>query len=210
MKLRTADGRSYSITQNDLLWIARAAQAEGGNEAATLWTWAWRFMVNANGRGSLAELVRAHSQPVNPAWDSASDPKCIAHPERCGAAALERRAYFSSLPWEQIRGDVRDLVLAWATAQVENPAPRATDFADEQVSRAFLARPGNAGAEVVLRDGNWYIAEARARALPADYVTVEHDGKVAGARKLSPWLAALAGGAAVLAAAGGLAWWSSR
>jgi hypothetical protein len=205
MRIVRKDGRAYTLTQNDLLWAARAAKYEGGSPAASLWAWAWRFMVNGSGSGSFANLVRAHSQPVNPLWDEATDEKCIANPDRCTPAALARRHEAATATWESLPRSITSLVTSWAEARVPNPAPRANNFADAEVSRYFLSRPANAGATVVLRDGNWYIAERNTQALPADYVTIEHAGSIAGP-------VAAGGSLLFLGALGalGYAWWRAR
>lgn len=173
------DGRSYQITDDDLLWLARSVHCEGGDPAATMWTYAWRLIVK-QWPGTLAELVRAHSQPVNPAWDEATDPLCQRWPERCSAASLARRAQCANARWEDLPAELRQKVLTWARAGVINPAPRATDFADARVSTSFLARPANANARVVLRAGNWYIAEQPS--LNQNHVTIQHAGRTAGTR----------------------------
>lgn len=189
-------GRSYQITSNDLLWLARAVACEGGNEAATAWTYAWRFIVKG-WRGTLADLVRAHSQPVNPIWDEASDERCVSNPSRCTPAQLERRARCASATWDSLPEQVRIKVLAWARGALGNPAPKATDFADQVVSESFLRR--NPNARVVLRDGNWYIAEEPQ--LPSNHVRVEGGDATsgAGAGVLGALALAAAGWAAVRA-----------
>lgn len=204
-RIRTADGRVYQITPEDVLWLARSIKYEGGNHAATAWTYAWRLMVKRWSRG-LAALVRAHSQPVNPAWDEASDPLCQAHPERCTEQALARRAEAASRTWESL-GSIAVLVLDWAQAKVPNPAPRAVDFADPQVSQSYLNR--NPTAQVVLRTRNWYIADRQALALPDDFVTIEYEGRTAGART-NGFVMGAGVGLTISALAAGAAYWFFR
>lgn len=193
-------GRSYQITPDDVLWLARSVACEGGNPAATAWTYAWRY-ITKRFSGSFASMVRSHSQPVNPAWDEATDERCVSNPDHCTERALANRARCAGASWDSIPSSVRAVVLAWATARQQNPAPRATDFANAAVSRSFLNR--NPDARVVLRAGNWYIAEQPS--LPADHVVIEYGGRVAGPT-------AAAGGAILLGAAvfAGWAYWRSR
>lgn len=174
--LRTRGGLTYQLTRDDILWMARAAKYEGGDHAATFWTWAQRFAIRFRFSGTFAGMIRAHSQPVNPAWDESTDAKCLQYPERCTSAHLARRLAARTASWASL-GDVADLAVAWAQARVSNPAPQATDFADAQVSRSFLER--NPDARVVRVSGNWYIAEAAALALPANEVSVVYKGRVA-------------------------------
>lgn len=72
MRFTDAAGRyEYSATSADVLWLARAVQAEGEPRyivAATLVN-GFMYARSARGyRGSLAEWVRAYAQPVNPRW----------------------------------------------------------------------------------------------------------------------------------------------
>jgi hypothetical protein len=200
--IRTMDGQSYQITPDDVLWLARSVQYEGGNHDATMWTYAWRLMLKAGGRTSLATLVRGHSQPINPLWDEATDPNCVRYPERCTAAHLARRREAANKSWGELPAARR--VLEWAQAKVSNPAPRATDFADAQVSRHFLSQ--HPDARVVMQSGNWYIAEAVALSKPDDYITIEYQGRVAGPGT-SFGVKVLAGAFGILASLGGVALW---
>lgn len=167
----------YQITPEDVLWLARSVHKEGGSNAATIWTYLQR---QAAGRrsGSLASLVLAHSQPVNPAW-RADGEHCrpggdYAGTQYCTAQQLAARAANAVRPWDEIPQSVRDTIVAAVTAKLANPVPKATDFADPSVSAGFLSR--NPGARVVLRAGNWYIDEGRV----TSPVFVELDGQRAG------------------------------
>lgn len=173
--ITTSSGYRYQITPTDLLWLARSVQYEGGNELATAWTYAQR-QADRRRTGPLYELVLGHSQPVNPKWRRTGE-FCRPGGSRAGTDAcsedrLARRDEAANLPWAGINDRVRTLLTNWAQGRTTNPVPRATDFADPAVSAAFLERPANAGSVVVLRDGNWYIAEARAARWPAGFVQI--------------------------------------
>lgn len=190
--IRSKDGWSYRLTPDDVLWVARSAAYEGGDIASTLWTYAQR-MASFRPR-SFAGMVRAHSQPINPLWESMTSPGCVAHPERClpsrpgGPDPLVRRLEARTAPWDSLASRVK--VLAWAQARTPNPVPRATDFADAQVSGSFIRR--NPLARVVSRvpsgrSEQWYLSEGSDSAprrpsndWPADQVTMEYAGRVAG------------------------------
>lgn len=193
-----ANGYSYRITPTDLLWLARSVQYEGGNYLATAWTYAQRQVLYRR-TGSLASLVQAHSQPVNPAWRRDGE-KCrpggpYHDSDSCSEARLARRDEAASLPWSEIDERVRNLLVAWATGETRNPVPRATDFADQAVSEGFISR--NPGTVVVLRDGNWYLAETGAARWPAGFVQIAGPGAVAAA----------GGGGSLLLLVGVGAWW---
>lgn len=182
-RIRTKDGWSYQITPDDVLWLARSSKFEGGSKPATLWTYAQRL---ANHRGSsLTNLVRAHSQPVNPIWASLTGAGCVAHPDKCTPEQLARRAQASTATWESL--STAPTVLAWAQAKLPNPAPRSTDFADQTVGASFVRR--HTDSRIVLDAGNIYIAEGPSTAgsgggapthWDPDYVTIAYAGHVAG------------------------------
>ena len=71
MTIISAGGKSLKVTADDRLWLLRAVQAEGEPRRAVAEAlvnlWAWQ---RATGRSeqSLAALVRAYAQPVNPRW----------------------------------------------------------------------------------------------------------------------------------------------
>ena len=211
-QIRSKGGYVYQLTPDDLLWLARSVQFEGGDQASTMWTYAQRQVMRRRTR-SIASLVRAHSQPVNPKWESLSAEGCQRSPDRCSPAVLERRRRARTLPWDGVRSAIRNKVVAWATAELPNPVPRSTDFADPPVSRSFIRR--NPGTEIVKQAGNWYLAEVPALGWPADFVTMHFAGRVAGPAATAgrvagriPWLGVAAVGAG--AAFAGWAFWYSR
>lgn len=65
-------GRALSWDGNDALWLARAVEAEGAPETLVAETlvnrWAWLADANPGAYPTLASLVRAYAQPVNPGW----------------------------------------------------------------------------------------------------------------------------------------------
>lgn len=204
-ELRSATGYTLRITPEDLLWLARAVQFEGGSTAATIWTYAQRAALYEV--PSLAGLVRAHSQPVNPIWASMDAEGCQRAPSRCTPEQLATRARAASIPWSELSPLVRAKVIAWARAELPNPVPRATDFAAPEVSRAFLQR--HPGSYVVLRAGNWYIAEAESARWPKAFVKVVQGGRVSSESALPSWTKGALWGAAAAALAGA-GWWAWR
>ena len=201
------DGYRYTITADDLLWLARSVQYEGGSAEATVWVYAQRQALYRRS-SSLASLLRAHSQPINPLWDEATDAKCLEHPEACTPALLARRAEARSRTWGQLRPAVRDVVLRWARAELPNPVPGAVDFARDDVSSAQLRR--HPDWRLVFRDGRaWYLGYASTEGWPADFVQIHYRGRVATASRSTGWLlgVGLGLGTAALVGAG---WWAWR
>jgi hypothetical protein len=183
-QIRSKAGYVYQVTPDDLLWLARSVQFEGGDHASTMWAYA-QIQAKRRRRGSLVGLVRAHSQPVNPLWESATTDKCRRYPDRCSPNALARRLQARTMPWDRIRSEVRNKVVAWATAELPNPVPRVDDFADDAVSRSFIRR--NPGTQIVKRvpsrsgrTEQWYLATPATQGWPADFVTMHFGGRVAG------------------------------
>lgn len=211
-EIHTRDGYRYQITPTDLLWLGRALQFEGGDPVATLWTYTQR---QAKTRwSSLAGLVRAHSQPVNPLWDSPDDPKCQQYPHRCTPHQLERRRQARTTPWGALDPAIQQLLVAWAQAKVPNPVPRAVDFANPEVSRGFLRR--TPGSKIVEQAGNWYLAIPETLRWPLNYATVTYKGKSAPVdiQRAIRWQWLVAGGVAAAGVVGagiiGYMWWQNR
>lgn len=206
-KIRAKSGYEYQITPEDVLWLARSVQYEGGDHASTIWTYAQRQAKYRRG-SSLRSLVQAHSQPINPLWATPGAGKCIEHPDRCTPTQIERRRRARTTAWADIAPSVREKVLAWAKAELGNPVPRAIDFADETVSRSFMRR--NPGTRVVKKAGNWYLATPDVLDWDADHVTMELRGRVAGPSvagfiNAAPYIGVAAVGATALFA--GWAYW---
>lgn len=210
-EIRSKAGYRYQLTPEDIIWLARSVQFEGGDHASTIWTYAQRQAKFRRG-SSLKSLVQAHSQPINPIWSTPGVAKCAEYPDRCTAAQIERRRRASTIPWSQISSSVKGKVLAWAKADLPNPVPRSIDFADPTVSRSFIQR--NPGTEAVLKTGNWYLAPPDTQDWPADFVTMNFEGRTAGPssgsrlRKAAPYIGGLAFGAAALFA--GWTYWEHK
>lgn len=186
-KLRFSDGSSYQLTGDDVLWTARAVVYEGGPPAATLWTLAQRFSKARKNYPSFTAFVQAFSQPINPAW-SRTGRFCRpgGHHEGgpyCTEAKLQRREQAAASDFYDLEArdpDALEATLDWARGRLPNPVPRAANFADAAVSRAYLAR--TPGAKVLLQAGNWYIQEPWSSRWTPNHVTVEgSDGAVASA-----------------------------
>jgi hypothetical protein len=69
-------GKTYALTETDVIWLARSIRGECGanpsreSAAAVAWTMMNRFMLVPGFAKwtSYTDLIRAFSQPVNPAW----------------------------------------------------------------------------------------------------------------------------------------------
>jgi hypothetical protein len=137
-RIKSANGWSYQLTWDDILWAARMLPGEAGREAASahgaaiLWSQAQR-LYKLGRRWTYTSLIRAHSQPINPKW-LANGQFCLPGGQGhgtnlCSPAAMANRAAIQSMPWESINPDVRTHVINWARGRVNNPVPKAIDFA---------------------------------------------------------------------------------
>lgn len=203
--IQTKSGWTYDLTPGDLLWLARAVEAEGGTRPdATIWTFAQDFALHHG--DSFTSLIRSYSQPVNPIWSSPTASGCVAHPDMCSAAKLAHRADVQSKPWSSIAAGVRTKVVAFAQAALPNPVPRAVEFAADAVAKAYVSR--NPGSRIIMSArGNDYIVTQATADWAADQVTVTFQGRVS--KVTSPTLAIVIG-VGVVTAAGGFAYWAWR
>lgn len=214
-RIRSQSGWSYQMTPDDLLWLARSVQYEVGNYAATAWTYAQLLAMRRG--NSLKAVVQGHSQPVNPIWRRDGS-KCrpggtYYGRDECSEARLARRDAAASLPWSQVRPEVRDVIVKFATARLPNPVPRAANFANTPVTANYLVR--HPSSAIVLRDGNWYITEIQTNAWPPDFVAIEDDGRIAGPSltglaRAATTIPVYVPGIALLGAGAAFAWWSYK
>jgi hypothetical protein len=209
-----APGFSYQLTPTDILWAGRMADGERDADAKlVLWTMAQRF-AGLQRRGSFTRFIQAYSQPINPKWRR--DGVCCAQgatgcPARrsrnfygeddCSPRRLANRDRFASLPWDQLPAGVRRDVLAWAKAKVPNPAPHAVDFAAKSLVQRKMTRNDTlklvAKGKLVGRSQNWFISNSASRAWSRNHVTLQLDGRVAGAASRTSPLVLLVGAAAL-------------
>jgi|GEM_PF-3304849 len=215
----SADGYRYQITPEDILWLARSIQHEGGNKVATAWTYAQRMALFRRWR-SLKDLVQAHSQPVNPIWRRDGEKCRPGGPyhgrDECAERRLVVRDRAATMPWGDISPLTRMQVVAFAQARRDNVVPRATDFANGPVSQSFIRR--HPGTQVVMRDGNWYLAEGPSSApgggsiaWPEDFVTIRYRNSVARKSVLAgvpSWVPILVVASVSVTALGGLSAWA--
>lgn len=130
-QITTSTGWSYPITDEDLLWLARAVKYEGDptTYAATAWTLAQRYALVRSTYPTFAALIRAYAQPINPLW-SRTGSKCgpggsHVGTDSCSDRALDirDRAVNDPVP-EQLAWARR-----WAAGEIPNPVPKAVHYA---------------------------------------------------------------------------------
>ncbi len=131
-------GFRYLLTEDDLLWLARATWGEAATSvqggAAVIWAMAQyhALIMGSGGRrpafGTFAAMLRSYCQPINPIWASMEGSGCQRQPNRCTESHLARRRQITTASWESIPATVRQLVLDFARGQLPNPVPGAVDW----------------------------------------------------------------------------------
>lgn len=155
-----ARGVSYTPTMDEWLWLARACYGESSSlegQTAAAWAMVQRFVALRQtspatwGSKSFAGLVRAFSQPVNPAWSSSS--ACVGGRGCCGQTTgpcapdvLAHRAFVQSRSWDWLREREPELyfmVMSFAAGvPPANPVPSMTNFAACNQTRCNDMRVG--------------------------------------------------------------------
>jgi hypothetical protein len=132
-------GFRYRLTDQDLLWLARAIWGEADthreNGAGVAWAMAQYYATVLNRRGgrpafsTFTALLRAYCQPINPKWASRDASGCRRRPDHCTERHLAKRRRVTGASWSEIPSQVRQLVREFAAGQLPNPVPRMTDWA---------------------------------------------------------------------------------
>jgi len=168
------DGKKdYEITAEDLLWLGRAAQGEGGDPRAVIWAMLQRFSLPAfrHTFPTLTSFVRAFSQPVNPRWMRGGD-KCATGgsgygtPD-CAERLLDRREEMSSRDPATFSADVKAAIAALSKGSLANPVPRVVNFAVGDRAREYVA--AHPGSQLV---GCCYIITPESARWPNNYVAL--------------------------------------
>lgn len=155
-----------ATTSDDALWCARGLVGEAGEDAAespegdaVLSTWIRRFTMLTDARlrrgdsapwQTLTDLVRAHSQPINPRWAAGGD-LAERHPDRATESHLRRRERMASLGWEEIPRGIRELVVRTLAGHARLGAPTSIDFASPTLLERYGADWGVSGEPLSLR-----------------------------------------------------------
>jgi hypothetical protein len=111
--MRGPTGATYTLTDDDLLWLARAIKGEAESSVpggtAVAWALAQNFLLVGRRPPRMTPfslLIRRYCQPVNPAW---ADP--------------------NGAKWSAIPASIRDIVQRFAAGTLPNPIPGMTDWA---------------------------------------------------------------------------------
>ena len=141
--LRNGTVTEYEATDTDALVLAQAIAREGRPHNAVAWTLVQRFALLFPRYDSLAGLVRAYAQPVNPRWFPDGDKHKARMRQLEGDKAAQedehRRAHnrltYAKVPWKELPKFARAFALE-AIEGGESPVPGSVHF------RASLAPKG--------------------------------------------------------------------
>jgi hypothetical protein len=150
--MRGPTGATYTLTDDDLLWLARAVNGETGTKArggaAVVWALAQNFLLVGRRPPRMtpfSRLIRNYCQPVNAAWADPNGAKCRRSPSACTPDKIRRRALITNMAWDAIPASIRTLVTNFAAGTVPNPIPGLTDWATPRW-----------GADNIEIDGNFF------------------------------------------------------
>jgi hypothetical protein len=165
--------RTYSLTEEDKLWLARAIAGETGETprglegpASVAWAMINRFLLSPaqSNWPRFTDLLRAFCQPINPKWALGGSKCPDASPDKadpCYSGKLARREHIASLTWAEIHADIRSLVESFAAGQVflpdkvlEMPHWRLSNWAAFHVDSSKRHEEINLGDNIFFEDLN--------------------------------------------------------
>lgn len=134
----------YEPTEQDALWLARAVEREGPPHKGVAWTLVQRFAwLHPTGTyPTVASLVQAYAQPVNPRWFPDGDKHqqyltTLSSQAQVAEANLraERRREYASTPWEHLSPEAKAAANEALQVLQESPVPGAVHFRAAVVPR---------------------------------------------------------------------------
>lgn len=174
--------RETIIDDNTALWMCRMCVGEGGykcsKDKASAMLWAmmnrWNLWPGRKKFGSLLQLIRAFSQPINPRWQAGGDLALKYKDKDAGSPArLKRRAAICSLTLKEMEKKAPQIVEAVKEFQngtlfppdilTELTMPRISNWA----SLPSTPRKNPQGLDI---DGDWFFED---KTLIPGFVKVE-------------------------------------
>jgi len=149
-RVMRAGNISYTLTDDDLLWLARAIYGEAGTHReggiAVAWALAQNHLLigsNPPRMGTFAALTRAYCQPINPVWQDVNSRQCQRNPSACAPERIQHRRNLSGMAWNSIPESVRNIVTSFATGALPNPIPGLTEWSANRYATARQNIGGN-------------------------------------------------------------------
>lgn len=183
--IKTADGFSYTLTDRDRDYLVVSAYHEGEADPADIfWNYAQRLALPQFRRWKLADVVKFHSQPVNPRWRRDGEfcrpgGRYNGDDRYCRESQLRiRDSNFRDVQngWEAYRSKqprVVQRLIDWEAGRVPNGVPRAVNFAAPSVASTYPERNPRSNPQILFRKSNWFIGENGSTNWPDNFVTVE-------------------------------------
>lgn len=163
----------HDVSPEDVLWLGRALDGEGGDERAVAATLIQRWvMLGGSERMSLSELVQAYCQAISPLW-LADGARCrpggSAHGTRpCAPEVTAARARRRARAWSELREEARDAAV-WAlySDELGDYLPGSVHYATRAlVARKMRGREARRDGWQVLDgpdDGHTYLSTTQSR-----------------------------------------------
>lgn len=130
------NGFSYTLTNNDKLWLGRAISGEVDYRSqpgmsAVAWALVQNFVLVRRSQrfATFVDLLRAYAQPLSAAWADPNSSKCQNNPQLCTTRLIERRLAIQSTPWDRLPIEIRLFVEDFMAGLVQNPIPEMVDYA---------------------------------------------------------------------------------
>lgn len=192
-----ADGTTRRITPDDAVQMAKMIDGEtwGSPTAedgrAMLWAIAQRSGIWAFPKWTLADLIRAYSQPINPKWTRTGS-ACKKYyaadftgkiPDSCSVKRVDRREKNIQMGWADTALGARREVLAFVAGSTPNPVPGVVGWFAPGMWRKREGNGSNARDNMLegpTIDGNVYVKLGKnpdTTAWKADHVKVVGPGK---------------------------------
>jgi hypothetical protein len=157
----------YVLTNNDYLTLARSVEFEGPPKVAVAWTLIQRFAYLYPTYTSLAEFIKAYSQPINPRWFPTGQEHLALYSllkqknDLIGAARedmqAKRRVTFAATPMASIRPDTIAAIHKVFTDHT-SPIPASLHFHAPSLSMSHeaMAKSKNLTPIAIAAKGNWF------------------------------------------------------
>lgn len=183
---------SYTLTDEDLEWSLKMLYGESGSDlldcACVLWCMTQRMcsIRKHYTKKSFSDLIRAYSQPINPAWYRDGHlAKVYAHTAAVSEAKFRRREAILKMKESDIPIGIHKIVELWSEARLPDPIPRAVHFATPGVASKHKGTPGiiekgleliydqrGRGSNSIADKGNAFYASKATSKWPANKVKI--------------------------------------
>lgn len=188
----------YTLTDEDLEWTLKMLYGESGNDlldcVCVLWCMTQRMCAIRKHytKKGFKDLIRAYSQPINPAWyRDGRLTKVYGHTAAAAEAKLKRREKILNMKLSEIPVGIHQIVELWSEAKLPSPIPKAVHFATPGVASKHKGSPGiiekglelvydqkGRGSNSIADKGNAFYATSATVKWPANMVKISCEDRV--------------------------------